>query len=43
MGKINFYSPFWQWGGLGFANCYAAVYMYLQNTVGESITCSAKE
>ena len=41
--QLNFKSPFWQWGGLGFANCYAAVYMYLQGMAGESVVCGAKE
>lgn len=40
---LDFKSPFWQWGGLGFANCYAAVYMYLQDIAGENIVCSAKD
>ena len=40
---LSFTSPFWQWGGLGFGNCYAAVYMYLQDIADESIVCRAKE
>jgi hypothetical protein len=41
--ELNFTSPFYQWGGLGFYNCYAAVYMYLQGTVVGNIVCNAKE
>ena len=40
---LDFKYPFWQWGGLGFYNCYAAVYMYLQGMNNESTNCSAKE
>lgn len=41
--ELDFRSPFWQWGGLGFFNCYAAVYMHLQGANGEDVKCSAKE
>ncbi len=40
--EIEFKSPFYQWGGLDFFNCYAAVYMHLQGVSGD-IACSAKE
>ena len=42
MRKLDFKSPFWKWGGLGFFNCYAAVYMYFQGAP-KDIFCSAKE
>jgi hypothetical protein len=41
--ELVFNYPFWQWGGLGFYNCYAAVYMYLQGMYSEGIRCNAKE
>lgn len=40
---IHFNSPFWQYGGLGFFNCYAVVYLYLQGVSNKSVVCSAKE
>lgn len=40
--QLDFKSPFWNWGGLGFFNCYASVYLYLQGGSGD-IVCSAKE
>ena len=41
--ELDFKYPFWQWGGLGFYNCYAAVYMYLQGLNNEAIGCNAKK
>ena len=41
--ELEFKYPFWQWGGLGFYNCYAAVYMYLQGATDDNVKCSAKE
>lgn len=41
--ELVFKYPFWQWGGLGFNNCYAAVQMYLQGTNDDGIICSAKD
>jgi hypothetical protein len=49
MKKLDFCSPFWQWGtfcgqdgGIGFANCFAAVYMHIQGVVSGSGFCGAK-
>ena len=40
--KLDFKSAFFQWGGLGFYNCYAAVYWYLQG-MNANINCGAKQ
>ena len=40
--KLDFKSTFFQWGGLGFYNCYAAVYWYLQG-MNTNINCGAKQ
>ena len=39
--KLDFKSAFFQWGCLGFYNCYAAVYWHLQG-MNADISCGAK-
>jgi hypothetical protein len=41
--KLKFSYPFWQWGGLGFYNCYAGVFMYLSCMADENIKCMLRE
>ena len=33
--ELNLKFPFWQWGGLGFYNCYASVYLCMQGLAGD--------
>lgn len=40
--ELKFKSAFFQWGCLGFYNCYAAVYWYLQG-MNTDINCDAKK
>jgi hypothetical protein len=41
--ELDFTLPFWKWGGLGFQNCYASVYMCLQGISENDYYYSSKD
>lgn len=41
--QLQYNSPFWIWGGLGFYNCYASVYMHMQKENGCAVALDRPE